>query len=238
MPKIKIFGSLNHGDIRFISQMILSLLIFSMVFSIQLFSGFQPDNTALAIIIIATINCILIGISIKNIYRKEIIFKNLKFNPKGIYILSLVLLLSFSFLSYGIYMYFISEEVYFDYPTNGVPIERKISFFGHYKNINDYTLIWLYTSSNKFYFEESAVSKIDPLWTNRGKWTLTKSVVGSDNPNENGLNFIFSSVKVPAVAERAMQIYITMYNTSSNGTTEIPQWVHKNNENVYTYRSY
>lgn len=202
-----------------------------MVFSIQLYSGFQPDNTAIAIIIIAFINCIIICICFFNILK-------IKSNFKSKSALGFVLFLSIIFLSYGSFSYCCFEEAYYDYPTNGIPVDRNVSFFGHYKNIDDYTLIWLYTISDKIYFEGFPVDKFNPSWPNRGQWTLSKSVVGSDSSNDNGLFFTFTSVKVPMVAERAMYAYLIMYNASSNGTDKLPSWVQENNERVSAYRRY
>lgn len=220
----------NTNDLKTLSTIIIPLLVFCGVFSIQILNGFQKDIGSLIVIALSVIIALTFWIAIISYNKDE---KNIFTNYLKASLIILTLLCCVFFVL-GCYIQFIDEEVTFDYPENGDPVPINISMSGEYRNINNTTDIWIYTYTNKSYFLESTKKIPNGPGDDNGRWEAQDAVIGSDEKLEEGNFFILGFLLVDhSQYENYNQ---TAYENREKGLSCLPLNYYKKLGNITVFR--
>lgn len=206
---------LSNNEKNAIITVIVSLLIFEIGFYITIKTTLNLDLGPIILIIISLIIILLLIILFYSNIKET---SKLSLNSK--LALICVIILCFSFISLGVFE-FTAEHVKITSPNDGEGVTRDISISGTYKNVNNNTLIWLYTKSDKYYLEYRYTTK---LGDNSGDWTFKHSIIGSENPEENGEFFFIGILLIDISKEKETKAFAEKY---VNGSDKLPDWARK-----------
>ena len=240
-----------ENSIQYIPGIITSLFIFCAVFLIQIKSGFQQTNSSLLLMILSAIvflTCCITFLShvrILKFKKKEFLHlrsADLKNNintskkfVKGIFILSLLFSAGFFYMGFNT-LY--EQKITYTYPIDGSPVSEKITMSGTFRNVDNNTLIWLYTfSDGKYYIEYLPSTKIYgskniDVGQKEGYWFVQGSYIGSNNTEESthrftlGYFLIDNSYWMPT---------LILSHTTPHGMLFLPPWAKKVDESLTVF---
>lgn len=223
-----------NDKLRLMISVIIPLIVFCAVLSIQIINGFQNILFILILIFLILGSVVLFCLAIK--YYKEV-NDDFKWSGRVIFI---TLLMGFVWLLLcGVVgSVFLIEEVTFNYPQNGDPVPQNLSMSGTYRNIDNNTNLWLYThiADGRWFLVYANKVPYSPGCHN-GYWFTNNSKIGSDENDQRGYFFTLGFFLVPNQYNESFKNFSIKFREHGN-TTLPPGKDEPLKNNITVFRMY